>query len=900
MNRFYRHPLLTGVHEQKYYIAHSQSGDRVCVDKALFELWSTLDGQTADQLHDQIGPHLGMTLSELKTVLQTLVKAQLVTTDEPAPGPGAQCPVEDGPLVSVVILNMDGMEHLETCISSVLEQTYRHLEIIMVDNGSQDRSVSYVRERFPLVRVLDLGKNLGFAGGNNEGFKAAQGAYVFCLNNDTELDSSCVAEMVDVIEGDEQVAAVQPMMKLFYLRGFVNSLGNIVPPIGWGYDSYIGHLDVGQFQASTEVYAACFGATLLRRSALDQIGMLDIGYHPIYYDDSDWSYRARLAGYKVVSAPKAIVYHKFGATVARPMSPGKLTLVARNRLRYAAKNLQFGMALRYGASYLAEDLYHALQAASAGDWHRAWAFPRAWGQFVRSGGDVLRQRAQTQRLRTPGETDRALYAVARQTPLPKLDSGVPLLTIEDITGYYARLAPTLASRRVLVVSPDVVNSRMAGPGIRYWELAHVLGRHLDVTLAVPGQCDMAGEGFRVACYETGQRETLQPMVSGADVVVASGYILHEFPSLKQVDKPLAIDLYDPFIIENLHFHADKPLLDRATIHSNDLSVVNDQLQAGDFFICASEKQRDYCLGLLMANNRVNPYTWDRDRALRQLIDVVPFGLRSRRPRSGGPGLKGHHPGIAADDRVILWGGGIWEWLDPLTAIRAMQQVTQTCPKAKLFFIGTNHPNTNFPASRMASRAIELSRELGMLNRCVFFNDWTPYQEREQYLVEADVGISLHYDHLETRLAFRTRLLDYFWAGLPIVTSRGDALSEVVAREELGHVVDFEDVDGVAAALIELLSLQDVKTSFAPAFARVAERFAWERVAEPLVAFCRAPWFAADKGEDTSIHTGVITMPEPTPVWRLPVRAWQILHRRGPAGLWREIVSYVRWSMARPV
>jgi glycosyltransferase involved in cell wall biosynthesis len=374
--------------------------------------------------------------------------------------------------------------------------------------------------------------------------------------------------------------------------------------------------------------------------------------------------------------------------------------------------------------------------------------------------------------------------------------------------------------------------------------------------------------------------------------------LHQCPSLKELGRPIIVDLYDPFTIENLHFHAQKPLVARSAIHRNDLAVLNDQLQAGDYFLCASEKQRDYWLGLLMANNRINPITWDRDPALRELIDVVPFGLRSRPPRADGPKVKGVRPGIGATDQLILWGGGVWEWLDPLTTIRALPRVVEACPRARLLFIGIRHPNPGLPDSRMASRAIDLSRELGLLDRHVFFNDWTPYAEREGYLLEADVGISTHFDHLETRFAFRTRLLDYFWAGLPVVTSHGDALSDVVAAEGLGRVVGCEDVEGVAEALIELLSVPDAKQRLAPAFERVREQFAWERVAAPLVAFCRTPHRAADRAGVETHHPGVIVTPEPTPVWRLPARAWRIMRERGLGGLGMEALSYVRWLVTR--
>ncbi len=897
MTRFYRQESLESFRQgDKYYLRHCQSGDCLRIDRALCEIWNALNGQTLDELTEQVPVVQVLSRPLLRAVLNVLVCARLVYTDILAPVVAASLPVTNGPLVSIVVLNMNGVEHLDVCFSSIQAQTYPNLQTIMVDNGSYDESIPFTREKYPWVQVLDLGQNLGFAGGNNEGFKAAQGKYIFVVNNDVELGPDCVAEMVRIIEADDQIAAVVPMLKLFYLRGFLNGIGNVVRSVGWGYDAFIGHLDVGQFQESQQVFSACFGATLIRRAVLDEIGLMDTGYHPIYYDDSDWSYRARLAGHKICSAPRAVVYHKFSATMKQEMSPSKLRIVARNRLRFAAKNLQIGRALRFCASYLAEDAYYLVRALADRNKTIAQAYVRAWGDFVHSWPDLWRKRVQTQRIRVRGLSDRHLFAAAQNIPLPTLEGNVPVLTMENICQYYLRISPNIVYRRVLVISPDVVDASMAGPGIRYWELARVLAQEFEVTLAVPSACSMEGEGFQIASYQVGNDAALLPIVGQIDVILVSGYVLHKLPALKKADKPLIVDLYDPFIIENLHFHADKLLTERAIIHHNDLAVLNDQLQIGDFFVCASEKQRDYCVGLLMANNRINPHTWDADPSLRCLIDVVPFGLRAHPPQSNGPRLKGVFPGIAADDQVILWGGGVWEWLDPLTVICAMPQVTAVCPKAKLFFIGIRHPNPDFPASRMAAQAVELSREMGLLGRCVFFAQWTPYTERQGYLLEADVGISLHLDHLETRFAFRTRLLDYIWAGLPMVISGGDALSEIVAQEGLGRVTECQDVDGVAVALIDLLQIS--KTQYAPAFAHVAERFSWQRVVEPLIEFCRHPHHAPDLAFATPVAPGVMITPEPTPAWKLPGKAWQALRQRGVKGLGKEILSYARWQVSR--
>src|SRR6266508_5517587 len=142
----------------------------------------------------------------------------------------------------------------------------------------------------------------------------------------------------------------------------------------------------------------------------------------------------------------------------------------------------------------------------------------------------------------------------------------------------------------------------------------------------------------------------------------------------------------------------------------------------------------------------------------------------------------------------LWAGGIANWFDPLTPIRAMAEIAGSRADVKLVFLSLSPPRG--APTAMAVQAVELAESLGLLGRNVFFNEhWVPYTERHRYLVAADIGISAHFQGLESRYAFRTRLLDHFWAGLPTITSSGDVLGELVRDRALGVVVEPGDVAG---------------------------------------------------------------------------------------------------------
>ena len=452
--------------------------------------------------------------------------------------------------------------------------------------------------------------------------------------------------------------------------------------------------------------------------------------------------------------------------------------------------------------------------------------------------------------------------------------------------------------RLLIISHDVVGERMAGPAIRYWELARILSREFEVVLAAPGKPAIESPGFRLEGYEA-DGGVLADLTKVVDVVMVSGYLLYKFPFLKEGGRPLVVDVYDPFTLENLEIHSERPLAEQRGIHDINLAVLNELLQVGDFFICASEKQRGFWLGMLSALNRVNPATYSQDRSLRKLIDVVPFGLPSEEPRHEKDVLKGVWEGIAPQDKVVLWGGGIYNWLDPLTLIRAMSRIVELRQDIKLFFMGVKHPNPQVYTMRICTEAIRLSKELGLCNKYIFFNDWVAYGERHNYLLEADVGVSLHLDYIETTFSFRTRVLDYIWAGLPMIVTRGDDMSELVERYGLGKVIDYQDVERLSTGLLEMLDQPHLKEAYAPRFEEVRGRLTWSQVAAPLIEFCRPPRLAPDRLAPEEKARGVPSSePPPTPWWLLVNKAWRCYRDRGVKGLWQEARNYLRWWRAR--
>ncbi|MCX6354271.1 MAG: glycosyltransferase family 2 protein [Candidatus Aureabacteria bacterium] len=245
------------------------------------------------------------------------------------------------PLVYVVLLNWNGMEHLPVCLASLTRQTYPNLRIVMVDNGSTDGSGEFSKECCPGIAVLSNKKNLGFAKANNQGLRYAAehgAAYAVILNNDTECEPDFVSEMVRVAESDETIAACAPKILYFATRDILNGVGTDVSLFGYGWDRGAGEKDEGQYDSECDVFGSSGGAMLLRLSVIRKLGAFDPTYF-IYFEDIDLSWRIRAFGYRTVAVPRAVVYHKFSATMGKTLLL-KEFLSQKNRIRGVLKNFE--------------------------------------------------------------------------------------------------------------------------------------------------------------------------------------------------------------------------------------------------------------------------------------------------------------------------------------------------------------------------------------------------------------------------------------------------------------------------------------------------------------------------------------------------------------------------------
>lgn len=401
--------------------------------------------------------------------------------------------------------------------------------------------------------------------------------------------------------------------------------------------------------------------------------------------------------------------------------------------------------------------------------------------------------------------------------------------------------------RVLIITGDPIRVQMAGPAIRVWNMADLLADDCDVRVVSWKRIERTSDRFELHFVHERDDATMAGHERWADVIVVQGMSFRIFPAIASTEKIVVADVYDPFQLEQLEQNKYEDAATWTDEIRKAVSLLNEQLARADYFLCASERQRDLWLGNLSALGRLNPATYTQDPSFDSLIGIAPFGLPAEPPVQTRHAIKGTVPGIGPDDKVLLWGGGVYNWFDPVTLIEAMGILAADRPDIKLFFLSARHFNPEVPEMQAMNDTIAAADRLGLTGKSVFFNEeWVDYDDRVNYLLDADLGVSTHPIHAETRFSFRTRILDYLWAGLPVVSSAGDAFADIINESGCGRVVPVGDPRALADAVRSLLDDPTALDGAKHAAAAIRVGFTWPRSLAPFLEFCRSPRSAPDR------------------------------------------------------
>ena len=353
---------------------------------------------------------------------------------------------------------------------------------------------------------------------------------------------------------------------------------------------------------------------------------------------------------------------------------------------------------------------------------------------------------------------------------------------------------------VVVHTPDVVGERMAGPGIRAWHLARELGRHFATTLVAKF---VGAEPEGVAGIEHGT-DAAHAAMREASVLI--GQPARAFRK-RRPGQRIIFDLFDPTVLELRELYGQRPSLRQRVHLAAEWWRLSEALMRADLLVCAARKQREFYEKLQSGNA-----PWIE----------VPFGIDPDDVR----GCQ------KPQDNIVVWGGGLWEWLDPAAAVDAVVRVNAEGIRARLLFLGRARPNPHVVDRRREDRFEEL---LARGHPYVAANEqWVPYRERLAWLRSGKIAIMLHRRTAEADYSIRTRLFDAIAAAIPVIATTGGFAAGLVEREGLGVVVSPGDVAGVAAAMRRLLSDDDFYCTCVYNLERIRPRYTWDVVTRPLV------------------------------------------------------------------
>lgn len=248
--------------------------------------------------------------------------------------------------VTAAIVNYNGLAYLDELLTSLAQQDFRDFDALLIDNGSSDGSLDHVRRLYPWVRVLDQGRNLGFAQAGNAAARHSSSEYLVLLNTDLRLHSDFLRRLVDAAREDHRVAAIASKMLLYDSPDRINGVGGCMNRIGYTWDRGMFEPDRGQYDQPSDVLFASAGAALFRREAFLRVGGFDERFF-MYHEDVDLCWRLWILGYRVTTAPDARALHHFGGTTKSARSLSWREIVGeRNSMRSMLKNYEWSNVLR--------------------------------------------------------------------------------------------------------------------------------------------------------------------------------------------------------------------------------------------------------------------------------------------------------------------------------------------------------------------------------------------------------------------------------------------------------------------------------------------------------------------------------------------------------------------------
>lgn len=787
------------------------------------------------------------------------------------------------PAVTIIVLNYNGLKHLESCFHSLTQIDYpaERLELMLVDNASIDGSVEYIRSHYPQVRIIRSEKNVGFASGNNLGAREAVGQYVVFLNNDMWVDPNFVRELVRAMQCEPDIVCAGA--KILNWDGTrIDFAGAAAHFAGYAYQEGLGNpASTDRFTEAQPILFACGGAMMVDRQVFLDVGGFDDDYF-IYYEDLDLGWRLWILGYKVVLAPKAIVYHRHHGTMSSFSDFRKQVLFKRNALYSVIKN--------YGDENLGRVLPAILlatvdsvvkQARRKGrldveeynitsrkkSRRSAVLFDKQEVSTLIAIHDVMgclprllekRRFVQENRRRSDREVLQRFRWPFRFWP------DVDPTTQYAVVGFFniQQLFEDLP-RRVLIISSDILpypGLPTVGSGLRAWGLGQGLkccGHEVLFSMpraALKGRKQMVPSEVVELAWEP---DTLASVVRAAepDVVVVCNWPVLDLMPTENLGIPVVLDQHGPHYLERVFQRFGDP-------DDNKRRKLN-ALRKADFFTCAGERQLAYFQSWLEQAG------WTEEEC-RELTAAIPVSLS--------PDLPIRQPD---KELTFVYGGVFLPWQDPSVGLSALLEVLERRGTGRLLFYGGEHPV--YPVD--TGIFVQLLAELRQ-SPYVMAPGMVSHDELIASYTRAHVAIDLMKRNPERELAFTTRTVEYMWCGLPVIYNDYAELSDYIRKYNAGWVVDPEDREAIIAILNDIFDHpEQVIERGRNAQRLVRERLTWDRTIAPLDSFIRHPRM---RPHEFSSEQDIVRN-----MRYLLREAWFHYRRGGLSTLWKEGVAFLK-------
>ena len=394
--------------------------------------------------------------------------------------------------------------------------------------------------------------------------------------------------------------------------------------------------------------------------------------------------------------------------------------------------------------------------------------------------------------------------------------------------------------------PSSNKSVSEGGGLRAWGLAVGLAQNgIKVTLAQPEGFKIENpdpkENIKIIHWSFSNVKELCEKHDSFYLLYSRGDLTSFIANNVKAEIPVVVDCYVPIYIEALAREIS-PNLEALKKNFEEVNNWNQAFQRGDYFLCANQTQFHFYQGVLSAFGRINPLTFSED-----ILETVPYGIHQDSPtdQNQPPLLRGKK--IKEDDFLILWFGGLYPWFNITPLLESVEKIARDHSDVKLAIVGGKNPFvTQKKFQDQYEAAKKFAKKNDLLDRNIFFRDWVPYEERYRWYREADVVVNLHNITKESSYAWRTRVIDFIGGEIPIITSPGDEISDLLREKQAGIVLEKNDGKEVSAALKKVYEDRELLKQIKQNLQKIKPDLYWGSITKNLAGFIKAGRLAPDR------------------------------------------------------